>query len=90
MNAVLVPQKNGKSRRSEFMSYLAENGIESRPTFPPLAQHPYLKKYKVINTGEKNSQYIWENGVLLPSGGSKLTEEKVIYICKIAYDFLKK
>jgi len=90
MNAVLVPQKNGKSRRSEFMNYLADNGVESRPTFPPLAQHPYLKKYKVINTGEKNSQYIWENGVLLPSGGEKLTEERVIYICKIAYDFLKK
>jgi len=90
MNAVLVPQKNGKSRRSEFMNYLADNGIESRPTFPPLAQHPYLKKYKVINMGEKNSQYIWENGILLPSGGEKLTEDKVIYICKIAYDFLKR
>lgn len=90
MNAVLVPQKNGKSRRSEFMRYLADNGIESRPTFPPLAQHPYLKKYKIVNTGEKNSQYIWENGVLLPSGGAKLTEERVAYVCKVAYEFLKK
>jgi dTDP-4-amino-4,6-dideoxygalactose transaminase len=90
MNAVLVPQKNGKSRRSEFMNYLADNGIESRPTFPPLAQHPYLKKYKVINTGEKNSQYIWENGVLLPSGGVKLTEERVAYVCRMAYEFLNR
>lgn len=89
MNAVLVPQKDGRSRRSDFMKFLMECGIESRPTFPPLSQHSYLKKYGVISKGEDNSQYIWENGVLLPSGGAKLTEEKVAYICEKAYKFLK-
>lgn len=90
MNAVLVPQKKGQSQRSEFMNFLADNGIESRPTFPPLSQHPYLKNCKVISAGERNSQYIWENGVLLPSGGAKLTEEKVAYVCQKAYEFLKR
>ena len=91
MNGVLVPQKDGNPRRQEFMYYLESRGIESRSLFPPVGSHPYLAdKGLVLNYGEEIiSQYLYDNGVLLPSGGPSLTEEVVKEVCEVANEFLK-
>ena len=91
MTVVLVPRnEEGESIRGEFMKHMMEKGIETRPTFPPLSQHPYLKKFDVQSTGESISQYIWENGVILPSGGDSLTVEVVEEVCYEANKFLER
>jgi len=91
MNGVLVPQKEGKTRRSEFMYYMESRGIETRSLFPPIGSHPYLLEGDLVRNyaDEIISQYLWENGVLLPSGGPSLTEEVVKEVCQVANEFLK-
>lgn len=89
MNAVLVPQEDGVSRKSDFMRYMSEFNIETRPLFPPIGKHPYLKnRFLVSEENEDISTFLWDNGVLLPSGGPKLTEEVVEFVCEKANDFL--
>lgn len=89
MNAVLVPQNNGNPRKSDFMRYMQTYNIETRPLFPPIGKHPYLRdNFLVEEADEKISQFLWENGVLLPSGGPKLTEDIVKFVCRKANDFL--
>jgi len=81
MNAVLAPEG---TNRSYLMKYLIKNGIETRPTFPPLGQHPYLKKekYTVRSMGEEVSQDVWNRGILLPSAGKALDEDAIKDICQ--------
>lgn len=88
MNTIFLPDNCG---RHEFMSYMNENGIQTRPTFPPIGFHPYLQDYKnsIIRHSCENSEYIWRRGVLLPSGGAKLTGKVVKHICDIANKFLE-
>lgn len=87
MNAILVPEN---INRSFMMKYLIKNGIETRPTFPPLGQHPYLKKkgYGVRSLGEKVSIDIWNRGLLLPSAGKGIDEDAVKDICKFANAYI--
>lgn len=90
MTAVLVPTHEGKPRSAEFMKYMAENGIETRPTFPPLGQHPYINTpAKCHIVSERNTQRIWDSGVILPSGGKHITREVVSKICSLANQFLE-
>jgi dTDP-4-amino-4,6-dideoxygalactose transaminase len=87
MNAILVPEN---VNRSYMMKYLIKNGIETRPTFPPLGQHPYLKKekYTVRSMGEKVSEDVWNRGLLLPSAGKGIDEDAVKDICKFANAYI--
>lgn len=91
MNAVLVPKKKEYSRKSEFIQYMKENDVETRPLFPPIGQHPYLLKKKdlVRSRLEVVSEELWENGVLLPSGGITIQEESIKHICELTNNFLK-
>jgi perosamine synthetase len=81
MNAVLCP-----SNRSKIMKTLAERyGVETRPTFPPIGSHPYLKKSGLVRScGEKVSEDVWNRGLLFPSAGKHLTRESVKEICGCA------
>jgi len=91
MTAILVPRKHGVSQRDHLMQYLSENGIETRPTFPPLGDHGLIKKLNIftVNLGETVSRRIWEDGVILPSGGSHLTLSRINYICDTVNAFLR-
>ena len=85
MNAVLCP-----SHRSEIMKELVKSGIETRPTFPPIGSHPYLKKSGLVRScGESVSEDIWNRGLLLPSAGKHLTIDSVEEICKYVNDCLR-
>lgn len=85
MNTVLVPV--GVNRR-KFMEYMAENGIETRPTFPPIGSHPYLRDMGLVRErSEAISEIIWENGVIFPSGGRALTREVILKICELANEY---
>lgn len=89
--------KIGIELRDAFIQYMRESGIETRPCFPPLIggiekgldkQIVYDYKWRVVG-GEANSQRIWENGIILPSGGSNLTEDAVKHICQVANAFIE-
>ena len=89
METVLVPKRRGLPQKSLFMDYLMKNGVESRPTFPPIGQQVFLNKMGMVRShGEEVSQEIWDNGVILPSGGPNLTEDAVRVICHAANRFI--
>lgn len=93
MNAVKLPKFNGHSMKSRFMRHMKDNGIETRPAFPPLGQHPYFKKLgngSILSMDAKVSESIWENVVLLPSAGKKLTREVIYDVAETANNFFKK
>lgn len=95
MNAVLLPKTEENltdlENRNKFMQYMKNNDIETRATFPPIGSHPYLQieDWMLRKTDETNSEYIYENGVLLPSGGKHLTKEVIKYICETANKFVE-
>lgn len=92
---VLLPE--GTRGRDAFIAYMRDNGIETRPAFPPLCQQIYLinrkipgsDMYAAENVGDyKNSQYIWDNVVMLPSSGKGLDEKTLFHISNLANKFL--
>lgn len=76
MNSILTPQ-NGYYDvidRSRFMSYLAENDIDTRPVFYPIST---FKHYETMDSPV--AQRIGRHGVNLPSG-LMLQEKDIKYI----------
>jgi len=70
----------GVSRRA-FIEHMAELGVETRPTFPSLADQPYIHstEYPHIVIGHEVAQDIWRRGVMLPTG-AHLTRYQCDYI----------
>lgn len=56
------------SKKKHFQNFLSKNNIITRDFFYPLSQQPFLKKYKIKNNILKNSEYLFKNGLYLPSG----------------------
>jgi len=63
MNCLLFKDKKDKLKAEKL---LIKNNIEVRSLWYPLHKQDYLKKYHYI--GNNESQYIYENGLCLPSG----------------------
>ena len=74
--------KNLKNEIEPFRKYLFKNSIDSRNLFKPLDTMPFLKNISFKSVGNKNSKYLYNNGLYLPSG-LDLTESKIKYICSI-------
>jgi len=71
---------NGKIKPLDIILALENENIESRPIWKPMHLQPFFKDYDYI--GEKNSEYLFENGVCLPSD-TKLTDSQLKEIVTI-------
>lgn len=70
----------GKVRPTDIMDALDKENIESRPIWKPMHLQPYFEKYDYIGNGA--SEYLFENGVCLPSD-TKMTDMDLIRITSI-------
>ena len=70
-------------KREELISYLKENGIGSRPFYPPIHSQ---KIYSYIKGRFPNCVSITQKGLWLPSS-TKLTDDEVSYICEQVRSF---
>lgn len=74
---VIIPKK--KINRMKLINYFKKKGVELSSTFYPLHQMKPFKKYSFGKF--KNSNFIGNNGICLPSSG--LFKKDQIYIAKI-------
>lgn len=74
----LVLEKDFGLSRDELMLKLKEKGIDTRPFFYPISSMPMYGG----NCKNKNSKYLSQRGMNLPSGVS-LTKEDIMYISDV-------
>jgi len=74
----------GKEVRDKLMSFLDKRGIGTRPFYPAIHSQP---PYSWVKGDFKNSEYVSERGLWLPSS-SFLSDEDIEYICQNIKDFL--
>ncbi|MFA7411834.1 MAG: DegT/DnrJ/EryC1/StrS family aminotransferase [Tissierellaceae bacterium] len=64
----------------DIMEALEKENIESRPIWKPMHLQPVFEKYDYV--GEGVSQWLFENGLCLPSD-TKMTDEDLARVCNI-------
>ena len=64
---IIINKKNLVNKR-HFQKFLTQNGIITRDFFFPLSEQPFLSKYNIRKKKLKNSKFLYENGLYLPSG----------------------
>jgi perosamine synthetase len=69
-----------KDKSENLMKFMSENGIEARTFFYPLHKQPCMKQFSQNHKPFKNSIYVYEHGVCLPSYVA-LDGKKIEYIC---------
>jgi dTDP-4-amino-4,6-dideoxygalactose transaminase len=65
---------------------LYQQGVETRPMFPPISHHPHLSSFQ---SEEKNSTFLYENCLILPSHPN-LDKKQIQYITKLIKNYAKK
>ncbi|MCM3744103.1 aminotransferase class I/II-fold pyridoxal phosphate-dependent enzyme [Sporosarcina luteola] len=70
----------GKVRPIDIMEALEKENIESRPVWKPMHLQPFFEEYKFVGTDV--SEWLFENGVCLPSD-TKITDEDLVRVIKI-------
>lgn len=70
---------DGSVKPLDLMKALEKENIESRPIWKPMHMQPYFEKYDYI--GGSIGQYLFENGVCLPSD-TKMTDEELERVCE--------
>ena len=76
-----------RAHRDGVREYLKENGVVTRPTFPPIQEMPmYLY---ADGNGFPNAQSIAERGINLPSY-PQLTKEDIHIICELIHNYYHK
>lgn len=79
----IVLKKNVKMSLKKLMLLLKKKGIETRNFFWPLHQQPVLKKMGYFKNNKfKNSEYLAQNGLYLPTGIS-LNLKQQNYVVKV-------
>lgn len=71
---------DGSVKPLDMMKALEEENIESRPIWKPMHLQPFFEKYDYI--GGTVGQYLFENGVCLPSD-TKMTDEDLDRVCSV-------
>ncbi|WP_292010228.1 aminotransferase class I/II-fold pyridoxal phosphate-dependent enzyme [Chryseobacterium sp.] len=80
LSAIIIDEKKtGKTREDLRLAFLEDN-IESRPLWKPMHMQPVFADAPYY--GDKVAEYLFENGLCLPSG-SNLKEEELERISKI-------
>ena len=74
MYGILVDEKEYGMSRDELMKRLEKNNIQTRTFFYPTHAQPIFGGK--FSDEYKNSRFLWENGLYLPSS-SDLTEEEI-------------
>lgn len=74
-----------KERKEELINFLKERGIGTRPFYFPIHTQP---PYSYVKGSFKNSEYISQKGIWLPSS-SNLKDDEIEYICRIISRFFK-
>ncbi|MFA6329458.1 MAG: DegT/DnrJ/EryC1/StrS family aminotransferase [Candidatus Micrarchaeia archaeon] len=69
--------------RENLVKFLKENGIGSRPFYPPIHVQ---KIYSYVSGKYPNTEAICQKGLWLPSA-SKLSDDEIIFICKKISEF---
>ena len=83
MNAIVVNSVEYGHTRDELMSYLREQGIDTRLLFQGMHRQSALINYGCDSSGDYAfSERLSDNGLYLPSA-SCLSEPEIKYICKI-------
>lgn len=70
----------GAIRPLQIMETLEKDNIESRPVWKPMHLQPFFEKYDMIQG--KVSEYLFENGVCLPSD-THMTDDDLKRVCNI-------
>jgi perosamine synthetase len=79
---VYVIRCSDRVNRNSLMSYLAENGIASRPYFTPIHLQPlYKRHYHVPPAKLFNTERAGDSLLALPFSGV-MTEDQVDYVCQ--------
>ena len=81
MVGILI-NKNFKLSKNKLKKYLKKRGVDSRDFFKSIGTQPCFRK--IINKKHKtlNSNYLWKNGLYLPSSHN-ITNSKIDFICKV-------
>jgi len=79
--------KNINNNIKKIRNHLSKNYIDSRNLFKPLDTMPFLKKIKHKTYGNKNSMFLYKNGLYLPSSYS-LTESQIKYISNVINEYI--
>ena len=89
MNTILLePDKYGHTKE-ELILHLKENGIDTRLLFTGMHKQKFIKDFGCDTSGDYSvCDNLTKNGFYLPSASS-LTEEQIVYICKIIKEFKK-
>lgn len=66
LSAILVDANVLGRNAADLQIHLAAAGIESRPLWKPMHLQPVFRHHRSFTNG--NSQYLFENGITLPSG----------------------
>ena len=77
----------GNVRPLDVMEILEDDNIETRPVWKPMHLQPFFCGFDYI--GDKTSEYLFENGVCLPSD-TKMTDDDLDRITKIIRSLWKK
>lgn len=72
--------------RDELMSYLLENGVETRPFFIPVHTLPPFRSGRISSDGLSVTERLGSQGVNLPTF-PKLTLQQIEYICQLIRGF---
>jgi len=78
-----------KEKSEGLMRFMGENGIETRTFFYPLHSQPCMKQFSQNYKLPKNSTYVYEHGVCLPSYVA-LETEQIEYVCSIIKKYYEK
>ena len=78
--------REGKEERDKLAPFLEERGIGTRPFYPAIHTQP---PYSWVEGDFKNSEYVSERGLWLPSA-SFLSDEDIERICKEIKNYFKR
>lgn len=79
--------KNSKNNVNKLRSFLLKNNIDTRNLFKPLDTMKFLKNFDYKSFGNKNSNYLYKNGLYLPSS-YYLKKSQVKYISNVINDYI--
>lgn len=86
LTSILVNAELTGWSTNDLMVYLSNYDIETRPLWKPMHLQPLFKSAEKIVDG--TSQYLFENGLTLPSG-SAMSEDQIVFIEETIKFFLE-
>jgi len=85
LSTILISE-DSKVNREDLRLYLEKDNIEVRPLWKPMHQQPIFKN--CLSFGGKNSEYLFQYGLCLPSGSNMSDEDlnRIVTKIKVAFE----